>query len=145
MTKVKQEKASHLSEIDIADYVARKLSHGDRGRVERHLSECEDCLAAAVSAHETVCQFNTNKKGKNKMRKINLYPLFAILSLVLSFALPKYFLQFLVVTLLLGAKWIVDSQSTRMLITVYEAWKNEGETGSSRLFKKLDEQLNRRL
>jgi hypothetical protein len=72
------------------------------------------------------------------MGRINLYLILAIIFFVSSFAIPRFFLQFLVATLLLGAKWVTDSKSTKMLIMIHEAWKNGGEREASEVIRRFD-------
>jgi hypothetical protein len=72
------------------------------------------------------------------MGRINLYLIFAVLSFALSFMVPRFFIQLLVATLLLGAKWIIDSKTTKMLVMIHEAWKNGGEREASEVIKRFD-------
>jgi hypothetical protein len=73
------------------------------------------------------------------MKKINIYLVFAIMTFALSFLVPRYFAQFLVATLLLGVKWVADSKTTKMLVMIYEAWKDGREKDISRIFGPLEE------
>jgi len=127
MVELSTEAKIHPTDIELTDYLGRSLSQGNRRRVENHIASCDECLAKIVSAHESVAGFNKKikpRKGMGKfMKKINLYLLLTIISFALSFIFPRYFIQSLVATLLLGTKWIVDSKTTKMLITIYEAWK----------------------
>ena len=136
MTDTKIETKIHPSETELADYLSDSLSAEERGRLENHIAACEECLERIVSAHESVKMFK--KRKVNIMKKINLYLVLALVSFVLSFTVPRYFVQFLVATLLLGIKWIVDSKSTKMLIMIYEAWKRGGEKEASRILTTLD-------
>jgi hypothetical protein len=79
------------------------------------------------------------------MGKVSLYLIFAAISFLLSFIVPRFFLQFLVATLLLGAKWVADSKSTKMLIMIHEAWKNEGEHGASEVIRRFDSSMKKRV
>lgn len=72
------------------------------------------------------------------MKKINLYLVLACAAFLLSFITPRYFIQSLVATLILGIKWVVDSKTTRMLIMIQEAWKKGGERDVSRIMHTLD-------
>lgn len=128
----------HPTESELADYLGNSLKGKDRARLEEHIAGCKECLENIVSAHESVREFYNNKKEKKSMlKKINPYLACAILAFLLSFAMPRFFLQFLVATLLLGAKWIIDAKSTRMLVMIYEAWKNGGEKETSRILEKI--------
>ena len=72
------------------------------------------------------------------MKKINIYLILAIAAFTLSFITGRYFLQLLVATLLLGAKWITDSKTTKMLVMIHEAWKKGGEHEASEVIKRFD-------
>ena len=132
----------HPTDIEFADYLGRSLSQENRKQVENHIASCDECLRKIVSAYESVASFDKKvkpKKGMGKfMKNISPYFVLAIISFALSFTLPRYFLQLLVATLLLGTKWIVDSKTTKMLITIYEAWKTGGEKEASRILEKID-------
>ena len=143
MTDLKQEIKAHPKEVELADYLSNTLAGEDRKRVEDHIACCNDCLDNVVSAYESVKKF---KKRKLKiMKKINVYLILAIISFGLSFVFRDYFVQFLTATLLLGIKWITDAKSTKMLIMIYEAWKNGGEKEASRILSSLDKYPKNRL
>jgi hypothetical protein len=79
------------------------------------------------------------------MRKINWYAVGGVASFALSFVFPRYFLQFLVATILLGAKWIIDAKNTRMLVMIYEAWRKGGEKEASRILESMKVDTKNRL
>ncbi len=134
---------SHPTDVMLADYLDGLLSYEERRLVESHLSACAECLDKAVSAYRSVRPF---KKRKAKdVGKINFYLLFAILAFTLSFILPRHFIQLLVATLLLGAKWVADSKSTKMLVMIHEAWKNGGKDEASEIIKRFDSRTKTRL
>lgn len=149
MLNIKVEKKAHPSDIELADYLAGELTAPQKEIVEEHISCCGECLARIVSAYESVNSFKKNgtqnkRKAGSIMKKINLYLVFAIIAFALSFFMPRFFLQFLLATLLLGIKWIVDSKSMKMLIMIHEAWKRGGEKETSRILKTFDQEKNRR-
>lgn len=133
---------AHLAENDIAGYLARSLPEDERGRIAAHMADCPDCLAAVVSAHESA---GPAESGGNRirrlmrriMKKLNPYLILAMASFALSFVTPRYFIQLLVATLLLGAKWIADSKTTKMLVMIYEAWKHGGEKEASKVLERI--------
>ena len=135
--------SKHPTDVMIADYLDRLLSPKARSHVEAHLAVCDDCLAKAVSAYESV---KTSGKRKAKsMGKINIYLILAVISFALSFAIPRFFLQFLTATLLLGTKWVADSKSTKMLVMIHEAWKNGGGQEASEVIRRLDPNIKSRI
>ena len=127
MTDTKLHSKIHPVDTELANYLDGLLQPERRHEIEEHMASCDECLARIVAAHESVVSFNKETKimkGRgNFMKKINLYLILAIVSFTLSFTMPRFFLQLLVATLLLGTKWIVDSKTTRMLVTIYDAWK----------------------
>jgi hypothetical protein len=139
-TKITEE---HPSDIMLADYLDDLLSPKERKRIEAHVSNCAECLNKMAAAYESVKKF---KKGKVKtVGKINFYLVFAIISFALSFMLPSYFIQLLVATLLLGAKWVADSKSTKMLVMIHEAWKNGGKDEASEVIRRFDHNIKTRV
>ena len=148
MTDIKTESKIHPTEAELAGFLNCSLSDKEKEGVELHIASCPECLERIVSAHESVEEFRKGgpaKKGKvTTMKKINLYLVLAIVSFLLSFTVPQYFVQFLVATLILGIKWIVDAKSTRMLIMIYEAWKKGGGKEASRVIETLDTDSKRR-
>ena len=76
---------------------------------------------------------------------INIYLLLAVISFSFSFITPRFFIQLLVATLLLGMKWVADSKSTKMLIMIYEAWKRDGARGASDALETLETNRRNRL
>ena len=136
MTDLKHETKAHPAENELARYLDNSLSQEEKRRIEDHVACCNDCLENTVSAYESVKAFKEGKAGL--MKRINIYLVLAVISFILSFAVPQYFAQFLVATLLLGTKWIADAKSTKMLVMIYEAWKNGGEKEASRILRSLD-------
>lgn len=140
---------SHPAENDLAGFLAGLLPKARRVKVEDHIAECDECLAAVVSAYESVASSGNipiSRRGSGGiMKKLNIYLMMAILSFALSFITPRYFIQLLVATTLLGIKWIADSKSARMLVMIYEAWKNGGEKEASQVLKRMEERAKIRI
>lgn len=149
MTDLNVFQKAHPEEAELADFMAGGLSKKDRSRVEEHLGSCRECMDAMVAAKESVDHFNKERRLKNRkgsiVKKINIYLLLAIVSFSLSFITPRYFIQLLVATLLLGIKWVVDSKTTKMLVMIHEAWKQDGDKGASRVLKTLERDHSNRL
>lgn len=149
MAAIKTEIGTHPTELEIADFLSNSLSGKEKERTEEHLAVCGECLEKVAAAYESVRTFKEAaplKKGKaHFMKAMNIYLVLALLSFILSFAVPRHFIQFLVATLLFGIKWIVDSKSTKMLIMIYEAWKKGGEKEASRILERFDSESKDRL
>jgi hypothetical protein len=137
----------HMSDTDIADYLSRSMDPGKREAAAGHLASCPECLEKMVFSYDSVKEFRKDGRPKNRkghiMKRINIYLILAIISFSLSFMAPRYFLQLLVATLLLGAKWVVDSKTTRMLITIQEALKNGGEEEASQVLNRLGSNIQK--
>jgi len=126
----------HPNETALAGFLDASLPEAKRRRVETHLASCDECLAAVVSADEAVEKFRKNLKGKNRrnfFKMTNIYLIIAVVSFAISFAIPRFFIQSLVATLLFGMKWIADSRSTKTLVMVHDAWKRGADKEVSRL------------
>lgn len=133
---------AHPAETDLSDYLSNILTYDDKVRIESHIASCSECLAIIVSAYDSVKIFDEEGRAKRRrvdfIKKFDFYLVLAVLSFALSFALPGYFIQFLVATLLLGIKWVVDAKSTRMLVMIHEAWKSGREKEVPKLFCPFD-------
>lgn len=142
MTGLKTGIGIHPADVELADFLTNSLSAKEAEGLTKHLASCNKCLEKAVSAYESVKLFRKGMAAKKRkdsfMKKINIYLALAIISFLLSFMMPRYFLQLLVATLVLGIKWIADSKSTKMLIMIYEAWQRGGEKEASRILETMD-------
>ena len=136
-----------LSEVDLNDYLSGSLSREKKEEIENHLKDCSTCLEKLVFAYQTVEEFNkTKQKGVKIMKptwKKNLWLFGAIITFVLSFFVPRYFIQLLVATILMAVKWIFDSVNARILIMIYDAWKKGDEKGTSNIIKTLNDRIKR--
>ena len=126
--------------------------------VSRHVADCDSCLESLLLAQEVrpglgfdpverlnealirkVKEFSTQQgpeKGRGPFWK-HRWLFLALGCLSVSFFIPRYFLQFLLLTSIFGAKWVFDSATNRTLIVLYEAWKKKDE-------EKDKEELSRR-
>ncbi|MFH1593680.1 MAG: zf-HC2 domain-containing protein [Candidatus Omnitrophota bacterium] len=135
-----------LSEVDLNDYLSGALSPERRPAIEDHLKDCNACLEKTVFAYETVAELNkTGSKGVKTVSKSkwknNLWLFGAIIAFALSFFVPRYFVQLLVATILMGTKWIFDSVNARILIMIYDAWQHGGEKEASKVLKNLNKRF----
>ena len=134
----------HPNETALAGFLDASLPEAKRRRVETHLASCDECLAAALAADEAVEKFRKDRSRKNRrgfFKMPNIYLVIAVVSFAISFAIPRFFIQSLVATLLFGMKWIADSRTTKTLVMIHEAWKRGEDKEVSRIlsgFKKED-------
>lgn len=126
-------RADHPSASDLAEYLGGTLPPDRRSRVAAHIASCPDCLAAVAAAHEAVSRPAEGSGPRARKRRgwSGLYLAGALGAFVLSFLLPRYFVQFLVATVILALKWIIDAKSTRTLIAVHDALKDDARRDTS--------------
>ena len=117
------------------DYLNGNLPQKEKGKLESHLVKCYYCLDNVVVIYEGINFYN---RGRPKLKKESIFLILAIISFIASFIFGRYFLQFLVATIIFGIKWIVDSKTSRMLIMIYDAWRKGGEREAGRILKKIE-------
>jgi hypothetical protein len=123
----------------LSEYLSGCLSHEDRLRLERHLAGCDACRRLLVEAHEILKKPALYDIGKRILDIIkgNYWLTGAAVGLFLSFVFKKYFFQFLAVSTMMSAKWIVDSRAQKTLVMIHEVWKRNKEESYG---KKTDNQ-----
>lgn len=115
-------------EITLSEYYCGKMRGGERIELERHLAACKKCRVLISETREIL---KRHKRGQAVIQffgrlKKDLWLFGALTFLAISFLMPKHFVQFLAIGFLMGIKWIIDSKTTKMLVTVYEALHHPG-------------------
>jgi predicted anti-sigma-YlaC factor YlaD len=118
------------SEKALSEYLSGAASAAESAAVERHLAVCGKCRQLLSEAYAVVSRRDmpeilediSSGMGRNR------WALIALLSLVCSFFLGRYFLQFLAVFMISGARWISETKDRKILIMINEAWKR-GDAG----------------
>ncbi len=141
---------------NLVRYASGKLEPKERYYIDGHVKSCKFCneliegvlLYSAYEKHiklETVPDRVKNrakslnpdyKVKENKIMKHfkkNIWFVLSILSLAVSFFASRYFMQFIILAVIFGLKWVFSSGSTRALIMVYNAWKRHDKEGSEEL------------
>ena len=62
----------------------------------------------------------------------------ATLAFLCSFIIPRYFLQFIAAFVILGAKWVVDTKTTKTLIMIQEAWKRGDKDEAGKILTRFN-------
>jgi len=156
-----------LSEQVLMDYFQQKLGEEACQNAESHLASCgfcrsqlnlifEACEMPQLSQNEKVPEEFIQKarsllradKGlerkemiRKKRIKKNLFLLGAIVFFIASFFVPKYFFQFLVVTLILGMRWAFESDSGRTLIMVLDSWRRHSHDQDNEISHRLKDKF----
>jgi hypothetical protein len=73
--------------------------------------------------------------------KSNLWLILCLSSLTISFFLPYYFLQFLILAAVFGLKWVFNKETTRTLIMIYNAWKRQGKDANREIQQIFEHRL----
>lgn len=83
------------------------------------------------------------RKDKKLMAylKKNIWFIFCLASFIASFFAPRHFLQFLVMSVIFGLKWVFDKETTRTLIMVYNAWKKHDKAANRDLEEMFKDRL----
>lgn len=141
----------------LADYIAGSLSN--KKDMEKHISGCKECLAkisaalkaGALYAEDKIPQApqsatERTKEIVSRQTKLpparrgkyrNLWLLATIIAFITSFLFPRYFLQCLVATILLGVKWIMESENMRTLILVLDSWRRHEHNNDEKITRRL--------
>lgn len=148
----------------LGKYVSGVLEGDELYNVGRHIKSCNFCKeltegALLYSAYENQIKIDAvSDKVKNKAKslhplyktkgrktmnylKSNIWFLLFLVSLMASFFIPEYFLQFLILAVIFGLKWVFNKESVRTLIMIYNAWKKHDKEGD----KDLEEIFKNRL
>ncbi len=146
MTKLHEVKVGCPDEATLAAYLSGSMTAWEKERVEEHAASCHLCLENIRAGHmgeklynekslpESKPEVINRAKGivkmdmkKNRL-KANLWLTAMVAAFVLSLAAPRYFAQFLVAALILGLKWVSESESIRTLIIAMDTKRrNEQE------------------
>lgn len=134
-------------EYVLNSYLIGTLYGDERERAERHIANCPYCIYRIAEANDVLREGVMERvKGiiMNIKKYVNVWFLLCVTLFFLSFIFPHYFIQFLTGSILFGIKWIVDNKNTKMLIMIYEAWKQGGQEEANRIIESLDSKMRRR-
>ncbi|MFH1046649.1 MAG: hypothetical protein V1727_06795 [Candidatus Omnitrophota bacterium] len=139
------------------DFLAGRLNCEEEERLIEHCAQCESCLSALALAQEAnqapVEQATAKMIARAQMIMVPKKPspllrykwlVGACLCFILSFLIPRYFAQLLVLAVILSLKWIFDAGSTRTLIMIYEAWRKKDSETAQRIIRDLKEHIEQR-
>jgi len=137
-------------------YVSGLLKPDELYSISGHVKGCDYCSeivegALLCSAYEKYIKFDEvpvkvkerakslNPSYKKKeyavmdLIKSNVWLIISLFSLAASFFAPRYFLQFLILAVIFGLKWVFNKESTRALIMVYNTWKKHDKDSDKEL------------
>jgi len=127
-------------------YLTGILNNTECEKIEKQIAACPYCIYSIAEARSVLEESGFEKTKGDFMdiaKKINVWFLASIVMFVFSFIIPQYFIQFVAAAVICGVKWIVDNKNTKMLILIYEAWKQGGEKEAEKIIKTLDSRMKR--
>lgn len=148
-----------LDEQVLLEYLQGDLNEERQQAVEYHLAACGFCLSQLNIASQamskqknfepvpqkliekTKAALGISQDKGNKKRKKRLYFLGAVVFFILSFVIPRYFIQFLVATLILGIRWAFESEGGRTLIMVLDSWRRHSQDKDDEISRYLKNRL----
>ncbi|NQT28830.1 MAG: hypothetical protein HQ570_04445 [Candidatus Omnitrophica bacterium] len=154
-----------LDEEVLLDYLRHKLDGQECRDVEEHFSQCNFCLSQLNLAFEAKKSNirniggkvpsglvnkakallkndkSTVRKGGVRRMKKNLFLAGAIIFFIISFLLPKYFMQCLVVTIILGIRWAFESENGRTFIMVLDSWRRHSHDEDDEISNRLKDRF----
>lgn len=121
-------------EYALSEYLSGSIRREEQPIIEEHLARCPACRKLVSESHDVLkgARFSKALSRLAGTIKRNAWLICALAALWASFLFPKYFLQFLAAASLAGVKWIIDSKTTKMLITVYDALKHSDKPTGNR-------------
>jgi hypothetical protein len=152
----------------LLDYLEQRLAVEECQIIESHIAGCGFCLSqlglalkaqtlsekgefgqvvpeliskakALLKSESDLGGMKISKPGRIKK---NLFLIGAIVFFILSFLIPRYFLQFLVATLILGLRWAFESEGGRTLIMVLDSWRKHSHDEDEEISHRLKDRHN---
>ncbi|PIU41132.1 MAG: hypothetical protein COS99_07280 [Candidatus Omnitrophica bacterium CG07_land_8_20_14_0_80_42_15] len=122
-------------EAELNDYLEGLLPKAKEEAIAAHVKSCYWCIEQLDLAQRGNDFFYQKGRGISLMTKIrtnslkwfkeNIWLLAAFIAFVISFMSKKYFFQFLILTLILGIKWIFTTGGSKTVIMIYEALRKK--------------------
>lgn len=117
-------------EAELVRYLEGALPEAKEKSIAEHVKGCYWCIEQLDQA-QRVRSFASGTDRKSQLNlmnwiKKNKWLIGAGIAFILSFIFSRYFLQFLILTLLMGIKWIFSTGGSKTVIMIYEAWKRKG-------------------
>ena len=109
------------SELELARYLEGVLPSLKRQVIEKHLSDCPFCLDLLVTAKDILKEEKIVKKSLLTHFFRQKWLLVTVVCFGLSFAVRRFFLQFLFLALIFGIKWALNGEGSRNLVMIFRS------------------------
>ncbi len=129
------------SEAKLNAYLEGSIVKAESEKITQHISQCLFCLDSIEQADRQDMSIREGGPSRETVRravaiakkqhlgnhyqrlKKHLWLIGAIAGFGLSFVFSRYFLQFLILALILGIKWaIATTTNTKSMIMIYDFW-----------------------
>jgi len=139
IASVKVEKTESCpGEAELIRYLEGALPKSEEQSIAGHVKDCYWCIEQLDQAQRL--QLRPDEKHRypliNWLKK-NKWLIGAGIAFTFSFIFSGYFLQFLILTLLMGIKWIFTTNGAKTVIMIYNAWKKKGKEDTPTGFKNI--------
>jgi len=116
------------AEAKLIRYLEGTLPEAEEKSMAEHIKGCFWCIEQLDQAQRAQSIYEGNKAAAANIAdwaKKNKWLLGAGIAFILSFVFSGYFLQFLILTLLMGIKWIFSTGGSKTVVMIYDAWKRK--------------------
>ena len=124
------------AELELARYLEGLLSSDQRQNVEKHLADCSYCLDLLVVAKDILKKDPVVKVSWFKRLARQKWLILTLISFGLSFAVRRYFLQFLFLALIFGIKWALGSEGSKNLIMIFRGLSHKESEDKEKIFER---------
>jgi len=129
-------------EAALIKYLEGSLIKEKERSISGHVTNCFWCLEQLDLAQRArvaaPCAKNLSMTDISGWIKKNKWLLSSVTTFILSFVISRYFLQLLILTLLLGMKWIFSTGGAKTIVMIYDSLKKkDSENDRSRLNQDL--------
>ncbi len=151
MNKLPEKTLSCPIERSLWDYRSGFLSKRREDGIRRHLFRCRFCLEALLVTDESlrgigfdpeeppskdslerVVSFAKRDRPSKSLFQKSFWLFLSLFSIGLSFLFSRFFLQWLILGLLFGLKWVFDTATNRTLIVMYDHLIRRKESDDTR-------------
>jgi putative zinc finger protein len=129
------------SEELLSAYIYQLLSPEETQNIEKHLISCNNCRELITEVYDIIKKPKTIVFAHKFLSYVgtNKWLLGTIVSFFLSIIFSSYFLQFLTASFIMGTKWIIDSKTTKTLITIHKAIKDSDKEQTEKKYSQFRE------
>lgn len=133
----------------IAAYIEHNLETVALEGIEKHLASCDYCLSKVNIASNSTdipagvgdIQFQASRL--KSLIQGNIPLILSVLSFALSFLIPRYFMQFVVVATVLGIYVALEKSNALMLGKIYRLWRRGQDEKADEHIEKLKKRVKR--